>query len=126
MLKHELEKSARLSPTPQARLVAQSLQTPKDRLPKVIIGGPKKVGRAYRSRPNKKKTRAPAGALLWGSEYGSRQGVDRKGRNYQNRYKAPHRTKGYWIAPALESALPHARNEYEKLVNQVIEATKNG
>ena len=125
MMKQELEHQARTSPTPQARLVAKSMKTPKDRFPKVTIGGPLKVGRPYKSRGGGRK-RAPAGALLWGSEHGSRGGTDRRGRNYTRRYVAGHNDKGYWIAPALKRVLPIARDEYEKIINSVIGRASDG
>lgn len=109
--KLDLELAASFSPTPQARLVAQSITTPKDRLPVVVIGGKKQVGRPYSPRvkqltktgkPSKKKIKASAGALLYGSEYGSRRGKDRKGRTLGNRFVAPRNNAGYWINPTTE------------------------
>lgn len=65
---------------PQAALVAQTIRVRRDRIPKVAIGGTKRVGH--------RKTKA--GALLFGSERG--------GRNFQ-------RPSGgnYWIKPTIDS-----------------------
>jgi hypothetical protein len=77
------------SPTPQTKLVLESMLTPRDRLIRVDLGGSKKVGRPYGGTASKSgkgnkvgRDAAPAGALLWGSEYGSHGGIDRAGRKY--------------------------------------------
>ena len=115
------------SPTPQTKLVLQSIVTPRDRLIRVDIGGPKKVGRAYGGRPSKSgkgakvgRTQAPAGALLWGSEYGSRPGVDSMGRKYTNRFKMPYRQEGYWLNKAVEFYTPVVAQEYISIVTGII------
>ena len=115
------------SPTPQTALVLQSITTPRDRLIRVDLGGPKKVGRAYGGRPSKSgkgkkvgRTQAPAGALLWGSEYGSRGGVDKAGRKYTNRFSAPYRASGYWLNPAVDYYTPIVAKEYIEIVEKLI------
>ena len=115
------------SPTPQTKLVLQSITTPRDRLIRVDIGGPKKVGRAYGGRPSKSgkgakvgRTQAPAGALLWGSEYGSRPGVDSMGRRYTLRFKAPYRQEGYWLNRAVDFYTPIVAKEYIQIVKGII------
>lgn len=118
------------SPTPQAKLVAQSVVPKRDRLVRVDIGGTKKVGRQYHSRDEKLKSgkgklmSAKAGALLWGSEYGSNKGVDSRGRAYTNRFKVGHRIAGYWIAPAVSFYTPIVASEYSDLLQKVI--NRNG
>lgn len=113
------------SRTPQAKLVAESLTTPRDRLIRVDIGGPKKVGRPYggEMRKNGKKVkvqRAAAGALLWGSEFGSYPGVDSMGRKYTNRFGAQYRKSGYWINPAVDYYTPIVAKEYIEIVKDLI------
>ena len=115
------------SPTPQTALVLQSITTPRDRLIRVDVGGAKKVGRAYGGRPSKSgkgakvgRTQAPAGALLWGSEYGSEPGIDRAGRAYTNRFKVPRRREGYWLNPAVEFYTPIVAKEYISIVTGII------
>jgi len=115
------------SPTPQTKLVLESIVTPRDRLIRVDIGGPKKVGRAYGGRPSKSgkgkrvgRTQAPAGALLWGSEYGSHMGVDRAGRKYTNRFGAPSNRSGYWLNPAVDYYTPIVAQEYISIVSGLI------
>jgi hypothetical protein len=116
---------AQASPTPQAVKVAESLIAKRDRLIRVDVGGPKKVGRKYGGEKRKggkvvKQGQAPAGALLWGSEYGSHPGVDRVGRNYTARFKAPYRKSGYWINPAMDFYLPVIAREYTEMVQDVV------
>ena len=91
------------APAPQTKLVAQTIAAKRDRLIRVDVGGPKKVGRKYggeTSKSGKGKVRqnaAPAGALLWGTEYGSGPGVDSIGRAYTNRFKAPRNKRGAYL-----------------------------
>lgn len=115
------------SPTPQTKLVLRSILTPRDRLIRVDIGGSKKVGRPYGGTASKSgkgnkvgRTAAPAGALLWGSEYGSHGGFDRAGRKYTNRFKAPYRRDGYWLNKSVDFYTPIVAKEYIDLVQSVI------
>lgn len=122
----QLMMGALTAPSPQARLVMQSITTPRDRLIRVDIGGSKKVGRKYGGTTSKngktrvKQSAAPAGALLWGTEYGSHMGVDSAGRKYTNRFKAPINKMGYWIAPAVDTYTPIVAKEYIAMVQGVI------
>ena len=75
----ELRGAAASSPTPQAALVARTLRVSSDRIPKVIVGGSRRVG----------SRKTPAGLLVWGSERG--------GRNF---VAAPS-SSGHWIAPTV-------------------------
>jgi hypothetical protein len=113
------------SPTPQTKLVAQTITAKRDRLIRVDIGGPKKVGRKYggEARANGKTVKqsaAPAGALLWGSENGSKKGTDALGRPYTNRFKAGYNKRGYWIAPAVDYYTPIVAKEYIDIVQTII------
>ena len=114
-----------LSRTPQAKLVLQSILTPRDRLIRVDIGGTKKVGRKYggTTAKNGKRTNqnsAQAGSLLWGSEYGSHPGIDRRGRKYTNRFKVAANPGGYWITPAVDFYTPVVAKEYIAMVQTLI------
>jgi hypothetical protein len=116
---------AQASRTPQAVKVAESLMPKRDRLIRVDVGGTKKVGRKYGGEKRKggkvvKQNQAPAGALLWGSEYGSHRGVDRRGRAYSDRFKAPYNKSGYWINPAMDYYLPIIAREYAQMVQDVV------
>lgn len=121
-----LKRAAASSPTPQARLVALSITTPRDRLPAVKIGGTKRVGRVYRSRSDRLKsgkgraTRAMAGALLWGSENGSDTGTDRAGRHKGRRFVAGHNATGYWIGPTVRRVTPRVFAAWERAATAVV------
>jgi hypothetical protein len=117
------------SRTPQAKLVIESILTPRDRLIRVDIGGTKRVGRKYGGKTTKggKRTNqksASAGSLLWGSEYGSHPGIDRRGRKYTNRFKAPANAGGYWITPAVDFYTPVVAKEYISMVQTIIKANR--
>lgn len=125
-LKGQLIMHADSAPSPQARLVVGSISTPRDRLIRVDIGGTKKVGRKYGGAASKsgkgkkvKQSAAPAGALLWGSEYGSHGGTDRAGRRYTDRFKASYNKRGYWITPAVDYYLPVVAREYVEMIKKV-------
>jgi hypothetical protein len=115
------------SPTPQTKLVAESIVAKRDRLIRVDVGGPKKVGRKYGGEASKsgkgnkvRQNSAPAGALLWGSEFGSTKGTDSIGRPYSNRFKAPRNKRGYWITPAVDYYTPIVAKEYIEIVQTII------
>ena len=115
------------APSPQTKLVAQSIVAQRDRVIRVDVGGTKKVGRKYGGEQSKsgkgnkvRQNQAPAGALLWGTEYGSGKGTDSLGRAYSNRFKAPRNKRGYWIAPAVDYYTPIVAKEYIDIVQTII------
>lgn len=119
------------APAPQTKLVAQSILPKRDRLIRVDIGGSKLVGRKYGGEASKsgkgskvRQTRAPAGALLWGTEYGSSRGTDSIGRVYSNRFKAASRKSGYWINPAVDYYTPIVAKEYIEIFNFIVKKVK--
>jgi hypothetical protein len=117
------------APAPQTKLVAQTIVAKRDRLIRVDIGGPKKVGRKYGGEASKsgkgnkvRQGAAPAGALLWGTEYGSSRGTDSLGRAYTDRFKAPQNKKGYWISPAVDYYTPIVAKEYIDIIQAIIKS----
>jgi hypothetical protein len=115
------------APSPQTKLVAQSIVAKRDRVIRVDVGGTKKVGRKYGGEQSKsgkgnkvRQNQAPAGALLWGTEYGSGKGTDSIGRAYSNRFKAARNKRGYWIAPAVDYYTPIVAKEYIDIVQAII------
>ena len=125
-LKGQLIMHAEAAPTPQARLMVGAITTPRDRLIRVDIGGTKKIGRKYGGTASKsgkgkrvKQDAAPAGALLFGSEYGSHTGTDKAGRRYTSRFKASYNKRGYWITPAVDYYLPVVAKEYVEMIKRV-------
>jgi hypothetical protein len=83
VLAAELAASASSSGVPVAPRVARSIRVKSDRLPTVVIGGPRKVGRRG----------APAAVLAWGSEHGPRGDV--------NHFGVSPSSAGHWIRPAV-------------------------
>jgi hypothetical protein len=115
------------APSPQTKLVAQSITAKRDRLIRVDVGGSKKVGRKYGGEQSKsgkgskvRQQSAPAGALLWGTEYGSGKGTDSIGRAYSNRFKAARNKRGYWINPAVDYYTPIVAKEYIDIIQSII------
>ena len=115
------------APAPQTKLVAQSITAKRDRLIRVDVGGSKRVGRKYGGEQSKsgkgakvRQQSAPAGALLWGTEYGSGKGVDSLGRAYTNRFKAARNKRGYWINPAVDYYTPIVSKEYIEIIQTII------
>ena len=129
-LSGQLHQFALAAPAPQTKLVAQSITAKRDRLIRVDIGGTKPVGRPYRSREDKLKSgkgktkRAPAGALLWGTEYGSTAGVDSRLRPYTRRFKVGRNRGGYWINPAIDYYAPVVAREYAQMLTDVIKENR--
>ncbi len=115
---------------PQAILVARSITTPRDRMVRVDVGGPKKVGRQYGGTADAKgkvrnRSAAPAGALLWGSEYGSRnQQVDRAGRRMGPRFVKPYNKQGYWIRPAIDDNIQEVADAYTEMLKAIVKRLK--
>jgi hypothetical protein len=115
------------APSPQTKLVAQSITAKRDRLIRVDVGGSKRVGRKYGGEQSKsgkgakvRQQAAPAGALLWGTEYGSGKGTDSIGRAYSNRFKAARNKRGYWINPAVDYYTPIVAKEYIDIIQTII------
>jgi hypothetical protein len=115
--------------TPQQKLVQKAIYAKQDRFIRLELGGKKRVGRQYMRRKQIKTAwgvakssekmpwRAPAGALVYGSEYGSSgKPKDRAGRDMGNRYVLPHRKQGYWIAPTVRKYVPDLIAKYERRI----------
>lgn len=107
---------------PQAILVARSISTPRDRMIRVDVGGAKKVGRPYGSN----STSAPAGALLWGSEYGSGgQSQDAAGRKMgKSRFVKGRNKEGYWINRTIDANIKDVADAYTEIVKDIVKRLK--
>jgi hypothetical protein len=123
-LEGQLRMFAMVAPAPQTKLVAETITAKRDRLVRVDIGGSKKVGRAYKNKSDGKTMRAPAGALLWGTEYGSRTGTDSIGRRFSRRFVVGRNKGGYWINPAVDYYAPVVAREYAQMLTEVIKENK--
>jgi len=107
---------------PQAILVARAISTPRDRMIRVDVGGSKKVGRPYGAN----STSAPAGALLWGSEYGSGgQPEDKAGRKMgRSRFVKGRNKQGYWINPTIDANIKDVADAYTEIVKDIVKKLK--
>ncbi|MGI9143051.1 MAG: hypothetical protein ACR2IJ_07650 [Fluviibacter sp.] len=108
LLAHEIKAKIGAGDPPQARLVESAIDGKRDRNIRVDAGGAKRVGRPYKSsKSNGRSYRAPAGALIYGAEYGSSgKPQDRRGRTMGARFVRPHNKDGYFIGPALKNFTP--------------------
>ncbi len=108
---------------PQAILVARSITTPRDRMIRVDVGGPKKVGRPYGGTADARgKVR---NRMLWGSEYGSAaKAEDRAGRRMGLRFVKTYNKQGYWIRPAVDANVQEVADEYTVMLKGIVKRLK--
>ena len=100
-------KQAGINEGRQAALVATTVRAAKDRLPVVVAGGNKKLGR------NKK----PAYKLLLGSEFGA---------NYYDQYR-PHLGRGsYWFFKTIEDNKVEISRRWLEAADEVIRKYRAG
>lgn len=138
-----MKRTARSSPTPQARAMAETARAKSDRLIMVQVGGVnpplsgfkrgvgtgrRKLGAAGRSRSGREATsRTFRTTLAWGSEFGPKGGRHKPSRGNNipsgpvNHYKAARNEKGYWVLPAVENVWDKAVTEWEYALDKVID-----
>lgn len=105
----------------QAAAVAQTVKARRDRVPSVVAGGMKRVGRH----------RTPAFGLLFGSEFGMNR---RSGWFANRRYAAsagrqyrPHQgRKGIWFFPAVEAEQDDIARRWQAAADAVVEKFGEG
>lgn len=96
----------------QASLLVGTVKAKRDRLPYMVVGGTKRIGHAWPG-----GGRAPAFALLFGSEFGSGRGHG----------FLPHRGKvGYWIFPTIEAHEGEIAREWGKAADEVLDRFSSG
>lgn len=96
----------------QASLLTGTVKAKRDRLPYMVVGGTQRIGHAWPG-----AGRAPAYALLFGSEFGSSRGHGFLG----------HRGKaGYWIFPTIEAHEGDIAREWQQAADKVIEKFGEG
>lgn len=108
-------KSAGVAEGRQARIVAATVAVRRDRVPIIVAGGSKRIGRH----------RAPAYALLFGSEFGmnKRSGwyaLPRFEDSPARQYK-PHRGRqGRWIFPTADEAQPEISAAWNRIADDIV------
>jgi hypothetical protein len=99
-----LSRAAEQSGVPVAPRVAKSIRVKSDRVPVVVVGGPKKVGSGKRG---------AAAALVWGSEHGPKSDP--------NRFGVAPDPAGYWIAPTVAAfSGSQALSVYKRAVYEIL------
>lgn len=114
----EIASNASASPFPaQAEKVAMTIRANKDRIPNVSVGGSRKVT----------STRAEAGYLLFGSEFGGPAPFPNGGRRFPYRSGNNGRA-GYWIFPRLKQIQPELTRRWKSSVEHLVIApwSRNG
>jgi hypothetical protein len=135
-----MKRTARSSPTPQARAMAETARAKADRVVTVQVGGVNpplsgfKRGRGHKrakgraaSSGRDASSRTFRTTLAWGSEFGPKGGRHMGGRpgwrapsGPVNHYKAPRNEGGYWIIPAVKNVLVPAKRRYEEALDDII------
>ena len=106
----EIRSNASASPFPaQAEKVAMTVRENKDRIPNVTIGGSRKVT----------STRAEAGFLLFGAEFGGPSPFPNGGRRFPYRSANGGRA-GYWIFPKLKQIQPELTRRWKSSVERLV------
>lgn len=89
---------------PQSKLIAPTIRARRDRVPVIVAGGTKRVGR----------NRVPAWKVLFGAEFGS----DR----FSQFRRAHSGRKGYWFFPLVEKEGPTVAKAWSKAADRIVRA----
>lgn len=105
-LSEELARKAREqameAETPQAPLLVPTIRARKDRVPKIVVGGNKKIG----------PFRTPAYGVLFGAEFGSNQ--------FRQFHHAHTGRKGLWFFPTVEAEQQQISDAWNEAADHVI------
>lgn len=105
----------------KGKLLAQTVKARRDRVPVVVAGGTKRLG----------KKRTPAFALLFTSEFGSNRrtgwyGRPRYRRGGHQQFK-PHRgQQGYWFFPTVEREEPEIARAWQQAADAIVNRFSEG
>lgn len=136
----QMKRTARSSPVPIARAMAETARPKRDRVIAVQVGGVNpplsgfKRGRGVKrangrtgGRGRDATSRTYRTTLAWGSEFGPLGGRRQPSRGSNvptgsvNHYKVPRRyPRGYWVLPAVEDVRVKARDQFRTAVEQVV------
>ncbi|WP_344231470.1 hypothetical protein [Kribbella hippodromi] len=102
-------RSAAASSSAQSALVAPGIRARRDRLPSIVVGGARKVGR----------NRKPLNKIMYGANFGA---------TALKQFR-PHRGAGdedYWFFSTVEKDLPQMVDQWGRAVDKVIRRWGNG
>jgi len=135
----QMKRTARSSPVPIARAMAETARPKSDRLIAVQVGGVnpplsgfrrgrgvKRAGSAQTSSGRQATSRTYRTTLAWGSEFGPKGGrvLPTRGNNRPggpvNHYKVPRNERGYWVLPAVEDVRGKARDRYREALDDIV------
>lgn len=90
--------------SPQSKLLARTVRTGLDRVPVIVAGGNRRLGRR----------RVPAWRLLFGAEFGSDQ--------HPQFHHAHSGRKGYWFFPVAEREAPTIAKAWREVADRIVRA----
>lgn len=135
----QMKRTARSSPVPIARAMAETARAKSDRVIAVQVGGvnpalsgfkrgkgvKRAAGRQARSGRDA-TSRTYRTTLAWGSEFGPKGGRAKPSRGDNvpggpvNHYKVPRKETGYWVLPAVQDVMKKAADRYRMAIDDVI------
>jgi hypothetical protein len=110
----KVKEAAVNAPNPkQTMAVAKTVRAVKDRLPYIKVGGERTIT----------STKAKAGDLLMGSEFGGPSWFPNGGRRFywQSPKKSPRGNVGYWIFPTLRENQAELTDKWHDAVEKYVE-----
>lgn len=135
----QMKRTARSSPVPIARAMAETARAKSDRIIAVQVGGVnpplsgfrrgrgvKRAGGRRSSSGRDATSRTFRTTLAWGSEFGPKGGrrLPTRGNNIParavNHYKVPRNERGYWVLPAVQDVMTKATQRYREALDDVV------
>jgi len=146
LLVPQMKRTARVSPTPQARAMAETVRARSDRLIMVQVGGVNPPLSGFRRGRGAKRAKGRSGGagrdassrtyrttLAWGSEFGPKGGRrmpttlgGKSPSGAVNHYRAPRNERGYWVLPAVDDVFDKAVDRWEAAVQSIIDRYVRG
>jgi hypothetical protein len=136
----QMKRTARSSPVPIARAMAETARAKSDRLIMVQVGavnpplsgfkrgvGAKRAKGRTGGRMRDASSRTFRTTLAWGSEFGPLGGRRQPSRGSNvpggpvNHYRVPRKESGYWVLPAVEDVMVKAQDLWDDALNAVID-----
>lgn len=142
----QMKRTARSSPVPIARAMAETARAKRDRLIAVQVGGVNPPLSGFKRGVGAKRAKGRTGGagrdassrtyrttLAWGSEFGPKGGrqLSMKGGAFGpprpiNHYKVPRNERGYWVLPAVEDIRVKAWQRFKRAVDEIVDYHTRG
>lgn len=141
----QMKRTARSSPVPIARAMAETARAKRDRLIAVQVGGVNPPLSGFKRGVGAKRARGRSTSsgrdstsrtyrttLAWGSEFGPKGGRTKPSRGNNipsgavNHYKVPRNERGYWVLPAVEDIRVKAWQRFKRAVDEIVDYHTRG